>query len=66
MPMQGGRNCNADFVFTYDPATPDDVSCLGNKLSSPNFDSLHRVDVIPQGEQWPGRIFGSVRYNFVR
>ena len=38
----------------YDPATPDDVSCLGNKLSSPNFDSLHRVDVVPQGEQWPG------------
>ena len=38
----------------YDPATPDNVNCLFNTISSPNFDNLHRVDVIPQSDQWPG------------
>ena len=38
----------------YPPDTPDNVNCLFNEISSPNFDNLHRVDVIPNSDQWPG------------
>ena len=38
----------------YDPSTPDNINCLFSTISSPNFDNLRRVDVIPQPDQWPG------------
>ena len=38
----------------WDAATPDNLNCLGVKISNPNFDNLHRVAIPPLSEQFPG------------